>query len=835
MGRGALAAIIVLVTAQIGAAPQTAPAAAPAVDAQALVSRYCTTCHDTRLKTGGLALDRMNLADIPADAEVWEKVIRKVRAGMMPPAGMPRPAAADLRAFATTLEASLDAAAAARPGAARALIHRLNRAEYANAIRDLVALDVDAASLLPPDDSAYGFDNIAESLGVSPMLLERYLSAAGRIAALAVGNRKIEPASQIFRVRQDASQDVHVEGLPLGTFGGLAVQPAIPLDAEYRLQVKLYRTNTAAMRGLENPHQLEITVDGRRVLLAAFGGESDFKASMENPTTAGDDVERRFDIRVPLQAGTHTVTAAFLATATPSTVRLQPFVRSSFDTIDPSGHPHVESLTVTGPFNATGVGDTPSRQRIFLCRPSSASASPELRRGKSDELPAQSRRSSPEVTASEDGCARRIISALARKAYRRPVTAADLDPILAFYRKARDARGFEEGIEVALQRILTDPEFVFRAERDPEDAAPGSVYRIGDLELASRLSFFLWSSIPDEALLTVASQGRLRVPSVLGQQVRRMLADPRSGALVQNFASQWLYLRNLRNQQPNSMTFPDFDDNLRRSFRRETELLFESVMRDDRSVVELMTADYTFVNERLARHYGIPNVYGSQFRRVPITDPARRGLLGQGSILMVTSHTDRTSPPVRGKWVLENLLGTPPPAPPANVPPLPEKPQRDVATVPTMRERMEHHRANPACASCHRIMDPIGLALENFDAVGAWRTLDESQPIDATATLPDGTRVDGVVSLRASLASRGDQFVRVVAEKLLTYALGRGVEFDDMPTVRSVVREAAPRKYAFSALVMAIVRSQPFQMNAKGADAGQTSERRTPASLRAAR
>jgi len=815
MGRGALAAIIVLVTAQIGAAPQTAPAAAPAVDAQALVSRYCTTCHDTRLKTGGLALDRMNLADIPADAEVWEKVIRKVRAGMMPPAGMPRPAAADLRAFATTLEASLDAAAAARPGAARALIHRLNRAEYANAIRDLVALDVDAASLLPPDDSAYGFDNIAESLGVSPMLLERYLSAAGRIAALAVGNRKIEPASQIFRVRQDASQDVHVEGLPLGTFGGLAVQPAIPLDAEYRLQVKLYRTNTAAMRGLENPHQLEITVDGRRVLLAAFGGESDFKASMENPTTAGDDVERRFDIRVPLQAGTHTVTAAFLATATPSTVRLQPFVRSSFDTIDPSGHPHVESLTVTGPFNATGVGDTPSRQRIFLCRPSSASASPELRRGKSDELPAQSRRSSPEVTASEDGCARRIISALARKAYRRPVTAADLDPILAFYRKARDARGFEEGIEVALQRILTDPEFVFRAERDPEDAAPGSVYRIGDLELASRLSFFLWSSIPDEALLTVASQGRLRVPSVLGQQVRRMLADPRSGALVQNFASQWLYLRNLRNQQPNSMTFPDFDDNLRRSFRRETELLFESVMRDDRSVVELMTADYTFVNERLARHYGIPNVYGSQFRRVPITDPARRGLLGQGSILMVTSHTDRTSPPVRGKWVLENLLGTPPPAPPANVPPLPEKPQRDVATVPTMRERMEDHRANPACASCHRIMDPIGLALENFDAVGAWRTREggaAGSPIDASGQLVDGTKVDGVVALREALMREPDAFVRTMTEKLLTYALGRGLSYADMPAVRGIVRGSAAQNYRFSSLVSGIVASPAFQL-----------------------
>ena len=789
MGKGALAAIVVLVTTQIGAAPQNTRASAPAADTQAVLSRYCTTCHDARLKTAGLALDRMNLADIPADAEVWEKVIRKVRAGMMPPAGMPRPADGERRAFATTLEAGLDAAAAARPTAARALIHRLNRAEYANAIRDLVALDVDAASLLPPDDSAYGFDNIAESLGVSPMLLERYLSAAGRIAALAIGNRKIEPASQIFRVRQDASQDVHLEGLPLGTFGGLAVQPVIPLDAEYRLQVKLYRTNTAAMRGLENPHQLEITVDGRRVLLAAFGGESDFKASMENPTTAGDDVERRFDIRLPLKAGLHTVTAAFLATATPSTVRLQPFVRSSFDTIDPSGHPHVESLTVTGPFNATGVADTPSRQRILVCRPSGP--------------------------ASEEPCARRIIATLARKAYRRPVTPADLDPILSFYRKGRDARGFEEGIEVALQRILTDPEFVFRAERDPLDAAPGSVYRIGDLELASRLSFFLWSSIPDEALLTVASQGRLRIPAVLEQQVRRMLADPKSDALVQNFASQWLYLRNLRNQQPNSMTFPDFDDNLRRSFRRETELLFESVMRDDRSVVDLMTADYTFVNERLARHYGIPNVYGSQFRRVPITDPARRGLLGQGSILMVTSHTDRTSPPVRGKWVLENLLGTPPPAPPANVPPLPEKPQRDTATVPTMRERMEEHRANPACASCHKIMDPIGLALENFDAVGAWRTREggaAGRPIDASGQLVDGTKVDGVVALREALVREPEAFVRTMTEKLLTYALGRGLSYADMPAVRGIVRGSAAQNYRFSSLVSGIVASPAFQL-----------------------
>jgi mono/diheme cytochrome c family protein len=771
------------------AIPRTTADYADDTDYRAVLTRYCVTCHNERLKTAGLMLDKMDLADIPAGAEVWEKVIRKVRAGMMPPPGMPRPEDRQRQTLAAWLEQTLDDAAARRPNPGRALIHRLNRAEYANAIRDLLALNVDAGSLLPPDDAAYGFDNIADALGVSPMLLERYLSAAGRISALAVANRKIEPASETFRIRQDASQDVHVEGLPFGTVGGLAVQPTIPLDAEYRFQVKLYRTNTAVVRGLENPHQLEMTVDGERVLLAAFGGEADFKASMENPTTAGDDVEKRFDVRVPLKAGPHVVTAAFLATATPSTVRLQPFVRSSFDTLDPSGHPHIESLTVTGPFSSKGVGDTPSRRKIFVCHPANR--------------------------ISEAPCAQRIISTLARKAYRRPVTHVDIQPLLNFYRAARDARGFEEGIEVALQRILTDPEFVFRAERDPEDAAPGTVYRISDLELAARLSFFLWSSIPDDQLFRVASQGRLHIPSVLDQQVRRMLIDPKSEALVQNFAGQWLYLRNLKNQVPNSMAFPDFDDNLRQSFRRETELLFESIMREDRNIVDLMTADYTFVNERLARHYGIPKIYGSHFRRVPIADPARSGLLGQGSILMVTSHADRTSPPVRGKWVLDNLLGTPPPAPPANVPPLKEDGQREKGKLLTMRERMEEHRANPACAACHQIMDPIGFALENFDAVGAWRSHEggaAGTPIDASGQLMDGTKVSGVVALREALVREPEGFVRTVTEKLLTYALGRGLGYADMPVVRGIVRASASQNYRFSSLVLGIVNSSAFRL-----------------------
>ena len=777
-------------------------------DYRGVLDRYCVSCHNARANTAGLALDRMNLADVAAQAEVWEKVVRKVRSGMMPPSGMPQPDAATRLALAGWLETTLDRAAAAAPNPGRALIHRLNRAEYTNAIRDLLALDIDAASLLPPDDAAYGFDNIADALGVSPLLLERYLSAAGRVSALAIGNRKIEPASETFRIRQDASQDVHVEGLPLGTVGGLAVRPTFPLDAEYRFQARLYRTNTAVVRGLENQHQLEITVDGERVLLAAFGGESDFMASMENPTTAGDAVERRFDVRLPLKAGPHAVTAAFLAVTAPSTARLEPFVRSSFDTLDPSGHPHIESLTITGPLGPRSVGDTPSRRKIFVCRPSGPESDGSTPLTVSPE---RSRRA-------EQPCAVRIISRLARRAYRRPVTQTDVQPLVQFYRTARDARGFEEGIEVAVQRILTDPEFVFRAERDPEGVAPGSVYRISDLELASRLSFFLWSSIPDDELLRLASEQRLHLPLVLNQQVTRMLLDPKSEALVQNFAGQWLYLRNLKNQVPNSMAFPDFDDNLRQAFRRETELLFESVMRNNRSVIELMTADYTFVNERLAKHYGIPHIYGSNFRRVPVTDPARRGLLGHGSILMVTSHADRTSPPVRGKWILDNLLGAPPPAPPANVPPLTEEKGGSGGKVLTMRERMEAHRANPACAACHKIMDPIGFSLENFDAVGAWRLTEggaAGTAIDASGQLMDGTKVNGAVTLREALIRDPEAFVRTLTEKLLTFALGRGLSFSDMPVARGIVRSSAADGYRFSSLVSGIVNSTAFQMRVK--------------------
>jgi mono/diheme cytochrome c family protein len=778
-------------TAPQAAGPQTSPAPRPSPttsDYQAVLNQYCVGCHSDKVRTANLALNTLDLSNVPAAAETWEKVIRKVRVGMMPPDGRPRPDRATSHALVSWLESTLDRAAAANPNPGRPLVHRLNRAEYANAVRDLLALEVDASALLPPDDSGYGFDNIADVLGVSPVLLERYLTAAGKISSLAVGDPETGPAGETFIVRQDASQDQHIDGLPIGTVGGMAARTTLPLDGDYVITARLFRTNLGAMRGLENPHQLEVSVDGQRVHLASFGGEADFKASLQNPTAAGDDVDNRFTVRVPVKAGPRTIGVAFLQNTAPTPWRLQPFLRSSNDTLDPTGWPHIDRFTITGPFNPTGPGDTPSRQRIFICRPTSR--------------------------ADEEPCARRIISTLARRAYRGQLTDADLQRLFEFYATGRKERDFEGGIQLALQRILASPKFTFRVERDPATAQPGTVYRISDFELASRLSFFLWSSIPDDELLDLARGGRLKNAVVLEKQVARMLADPKSEALVDNFAGQWLYLRNLKNQVPNSLEFPDFDHNLRQAFQRETELFFESVMREDRNVLDLMTANYTFVNERLARHYEIPNVYGSHFRRVRIQDDVRRGLLGHGSILMVTSHTDRTSPVVRGKWILDNLLGAPPPAPPANVPPLKEK-EGTAGKVLSMRERMDEHRVNPVCASCHKIMDPIGFSLENFDAVGAWRERDGGTlgpPIDASGQLLDGTKVDGPVTLRQALIRQPEIFVGTLTEKLMTYGLGRGLTHSDMPVVRSIVREAAGRNYRFSAIVLGIIRSAPFQM-----------------------
>ena len=749
------------------------------------LQQYCVTCHNQRLKTAGLLLDTLDPAQIPSNAETWEKVVQKLHAGAMPPPGVPRPDSRAVQAFVSSIETRLDSAAQAHPYAGRALIHRMNRAEYANAIRDLLALEVDPATLLPPDDSAYGFDNLSDVLSFSPSLQERYLSAAASISALAIGDPGTKPASSTDRIRQDLSQNRHVEGLPLGTIGGIAVHHNFPLDGEYVFQAKLYRTNLNIMRGLEFAHQVEFTVGGQRVLLADIGGPADLASLFEKPTETGDAVDARLRARVSVKAGLRDVTAAFLeGPQVQRPDRLQPFERSSTDNFDWSGWPHIQTLTITGPFNATGPGDTPSRRRIFICRP--------------DQKPA------------EEACARKIIEALARRAYRRPVADADLARILSFYEAAGKERGFEAGIQLALERILASPKFVLRAEKKSASAPPGSVYRVDDLDLASRLSFFLWSSIPDEELLTVAAAGKLHDPAVLRAQTLRMLADPKAHALVSNFAGQWLHLRNVRNVLPNSDEFPDFDDNLRQAFQHETELFVESVLREDRSALDLLTADYTFLNERLARHYGVPGIYGSQFRRVPVPDDARRGLLGQGSILSVTSHAERTSPVVRGKWILENILGLPVPPPPPDVPPLRENKDRERPL--TMREQMIEHRANSVCASCHKTMDPIGLAMENFDAVGAWRTRDAGGPIDVSGELADGTKVNGIAGLRNAIVSRPEMFAGTLAEKLLIYALGRGLDYRDMPTVRGIVREAGRDNYRMSSIILGVVRSTPFQM-----------------------
>ena len=799
MTRGILTACVVWI-ASIGvvmpraSAPQASASDASSTIAAAdrgVVDKYCVTCHNQRLKTSGLALDTAELSDVAAHPEVWEKVIRKVGAGMMPPAGVPRPDDAAKRALISRLEGVLDNAAKARPNPGRPLVHRLNRAEYANAIRDLLAVELDVSSMLPPDDSSGGFDNNADVLGLSPVLLESYLTAAERITALAIGDPKAPPMGELFRVRQDESQDRHIEGLPLGTVGGILIPTTLPLDGEYQFQVRLFRTNLGTMRGLEYAHQLEISVNGERVHLASFGGDNEITASSDNPTITGDDVDGRFTVRVPLKAGPAQIGVAFVEkTHALNTRRLQSYVRSSSDTIDFSGYPHIDEIILTGPFKVTGVGDTPSRRRIFVCQPKAASE--------------------------EDGCARKILATLARRAYRGDVSKEDLQTLQDFYQRGRQDGSFDTGIDLALRRMLSSPKFLVRVERDPASLPAGSAYRLSDLEIASRLSFFLWSSIPDDTLLDVASKGGLKTPAGIDQQVRRMLADPKSQAFVDNFVGQWLQLRNLKTKQPNSHEFPDFDDNLRTALGTEAEMFFASIMREDRSVVDLMTADYTFLNERLARHYGIPNVYGTHFRRVTLKDDTRRGLLGKGAVLMVTSHPHRTSPVLRGKWVLENILGSPPPPPPDVVPPFDE--EAGAAKPKSVRERMEQHRRNPACASCHRMIDPAGLALENFDAIGGWRTRDggtRGAPVDASGQLIDGTQINGVVELRAALLREPEIFVRTMTEKLMTYALGRGLTATDMPAVRTVVRDSARDQYRFSSVILEIVRSVPFQMRTK--------------------
>ena len=750
---------------------------------QDAIKQYCVTCHNDRLKTSGLSLEKADAAHPALDPEMWEKVVRKLQARAMPPQGARRPDEATYRSVQTAIERELDADALAHPNPGAPILHRLNRSEYANAIHDLLALDVDVTSLLPPDDAAYGFDNISDVLGVSPSLQEKYLSAAAKIAAVAVGDPDITAGSDTFRIRQDLSQDQHIEGLPLGTIGGTSVRYTFPLDGDYVLQVKLYRTNLNIMRGLEYPHDVEFAIDGRRVYLATIGGKEDLADLFDKPTDTSDAVDARLRVRVPVKAGPHIVSVAFVEDApVQEPNRLQPFVRSSIDNFDWAGRPHMQTFTITGPFNSSGPGDTPSRRSILTCR-------------------------------GTETCAERILSRIAHRAYRGPVGAVDMQRIMQIYREASKNSTFEAGVEAALMRILAAPRFVFRVEKDPVNVKPGTPYRLPDIELASRLSFFLWSSIPDDELLAVAEQGKLKDPAVLDAQVHRMLADPKSKAIIDNFAGQWLQLRNVRNVQPNSDLFPDFDDNLRSAFKRETELFFESIMREDRSVLDLMTGNYTFVNERLAKHYGIPGIYGSRFRRVTLTDERRFGLLGKGSVLAVTSHAERTSPVERGKWILENILGLPVPPPP----PIPGAgvfaDQNPNDAPKSMREQMAEHRRNPVCATCHKVMDPIGLSLDNFDVTGSWRSTDENgKPIDATGELVDGSKVDGVVTLRKALMAHPDVFVRTMTEKMLIYALGRGLDAHDMPAVRAIMREAAAKDYRFQTIVLGIVHSVPFTM-----------------------
>ena len=749
----------------------------------ALINQYCVTCHNQRAKTGGLALDTLSLSNIPAGAETWEKVIRKVRGGQMPPSGMPRPTPAALDALVAHLETSIDKAALATPVLRHPSIHRLNRSEYGNAVRDLFALDVDVSALLPPDEEAYGFDNNATVLNISTSLMERYLSAAWKISSLAVASPRITPSLETFRVRGDLSQHDHVPGLPVGTRGGIAIRHYFPVDGEYVISPRLYRETVNIVRGLELEHDLEVTLDGQRIVLARFGGPKDEQANYLQPTLAGDEMEKRFQKRLKVSAGPHTIGVAFIKKSSATTLELlQPFERERLDPITPVGIPELDKVTVEGPFNPTRSDNAPSRLKVFACKPTSE--------------------------RDEAACARTILSSVARRAYRGPVSDTDMTRLLDFYAKERASGGdFDAGIEGALRFMLVHPRFLYRLERDPEKTPPGSNYRISDLELASRLSFFIWSSIPDDELLTVATAGRLQNPAVLEQQVRRMLKDERARALGSNFAGQWLYLRNLRGLQPDADVFPDFDHNLREALQRETELLFESIVLDDKPVTTLLNADYTFLNERLARHYGVPNIYGTQFRRVAVANEARKGLLGHGSILALTSQNNRTSPVLRGKYVLTNLLGTPPPSPPAVVPPLDENPGK----AKSMRDRMEEHRKSPACSGCHKLMDPIGLALENFDGIGRWRTVDNGAIIDPASQLADGTNIAGPVALRQALLRRPDMFARNMTEMLLSYGIGHGIEYYDMPFVRAIVKDAERSGYTFSSLVLGIVKSAPFQ------------------------
>jgi len=779
------------------------PAAATTVTTaeaeKAFFTQYCYGCHNQAAKERGvesalrITLDSLDPAHVDKDPEQWEKVVRKLRAGMMPPSGMPRPKPEFLESAIVFAENELDRNAKLHippPG-----LHRMNRAEYANAIRDLLDIQIDSSKFLPSDDSTRGFDNIAGALGISPTLLEGYVTAAGKISRLAIGDVST-PTQTTYRVAEDTDQDYHIEGMPFGTRGGMIVQHEFPADGEYSIKVTPISKGNM---GNTNPfgeipgEKLEVLLDGER--LHVFEWDRDRER--------GDGT---FDFKFPAKAGRHTVVVTFLATNyAPGTDLNEHFLRSTIETGGLPGYrffPHVGKFVIDGPYDAKGASDTAARRRIFVCKPANA--------------------------GQETACARRIITTLARRAYRRPLKDADTEVLLGFYQRGRNNGTFDNGIEMALRRILADPEFVFRREGEPATLAAGQTYRISDLELASRLSFFIWSSIPDDELLTLASQNKLHDNTVLEQQVRRMLKDPRSEQLVSNFAGQWLSLRALQSQTPVPSVYPDFDDVLRQAMRKETEMFVNSVVQEDRPVTDLLDANYTFLNERLAENYGIPGIYGSNFRRVvlPPEFDVRRGLLGKGSFLTISSNPDRNSPVHRGKFTLQIFLGVEPPAPPPNVPDLPKQESAVRGGLkPTMRQQMELHRKDEPCRSCHKIMDPIGLTLENFDGIGQYRTLDDGSPIDPSGQLVDGTKLNGVADLRAALVKYSPQFVRVVTEKLMIYALGRGTEYYDMPLVRNIVHSAEKDKYKFSSLVIGVVKSQPFQMNQKLESSGNGQER----------
>ena len=763
-------------------------AAPPESEHTKTVQTHCVRCHNDRALTGNLSLEGLDPNDVSGHAEVWEKVVRKLRAGAMPPAGPARRDDAVYDGLLAHLETELDQLAedSLDPGRT-ATFRRLNRTEYQYSIRDLLALEIDVTELLPRDDAAFGFDNV-NSGGLSPTLMERYLTAAQKTSRLAVGSRTPAAGSRVVVLPADRTQEDHVDGLPFGTRGGTALAHTFPADGDYEIQVRLQRNRNENVEGLTEPHDVEVTLDGERlqVFVMEPTRETVIQANSTYYADAGSD--NHLNVRVSVTSGPHLVGASFIKknSSLVETTR-QPYQAHFNMDRHPRQQPAVRTVSIAGPFDPTGVGETPSRDRIFSCRPTTESA---------DDA---------------EACATSIIAELARRAYRRPVVTDDLDQLVSFYHRGYANGGFESGVEAALRALLASPEFLFRIERDPDGVGPLVAYRVSDLELASRLSFFLWSSVPDDELLEAATANELRDPEVLAAQVHRMLDDPRAEALTTNFASQWLHLRNLDAAQPDPRLFPDFDDNLRQGFRRETQLFFESILSEDRSALDLLTADYTYLNERVAKHYGVPYVYGDHFRRVSLPESSpRAGLLGHGSILTVTSYATRTSPVLRGKWILENLLGTPPPPPPANVPPLDET--RSNTHVVSMRARMEAHRQNPACAVCHRIMDPAGLSMENFDAIGRWRAAEGGAAIDATGSLPGGTDFDGVAGLRGALLDRPEVFVGTVTEKLLIYALGRGLEHTDAPAVRAIVREAADDEYRLSSLVLGVVQSAPFQM-----------------------